>query len=129
MSTQLFNNIAQLFEQQVIRASNAIAVVCDNQKITYNELNKKANLLAHHLIFQGIKPNMLVGICMERSADLVVGLLAILKAGGAYLPIDLSYPQERLAFMMEDANASILLTQKSLSDRIPGTTSKIIFVF
>lgn len=120
--------IHQLFEEQAALTPQAIAVVYDNQKITYSELNQKANRVAHYLISLGAKPDMLIGICMDRSADLIVGLLGILKAGGAYLPIDLSYPQERLSFMMEDADASLLLTQKSLSEKIPATRAKTIFL-
>ena len=120
--------IHQLFEEQAKDTPDSIAVVFEDQKITYSELNRKANQLAYHLISLGAKPNMLIGICMDRSIDLIIGLLGILKAGGAYLPIDLSYPQERLSFMMEDANASLLLTQKSLSDKIPSAHAKIIFL-
>ena len=127
--------IHDLFEEKVKQQPEKRAVIyykdeagLNKQSITYNALNIKANQLAHHLISLGVKPNMLVGICMERSAELIVGLLAILKAGGAYLPIDLSYPQDRLSFMMEDANSSILLTQRSLSGKIPETNSKIIYL-
>jgi len=120
--------IHQLFEKQVEKTPEAIAVVIDDQKITYNELNQKANQLAHHLISLGAKPDMLIGICMERSIDLIIGLLGILKAGGAYLPIDLSYPQDRLAFMIEDANTSLLITQKSLSENIPNSKATNIYL-
>ncbi len=120
--------IHQLFEKQANQNPNAIAVVLDNQKITYSELNQKANQLAHQLISLGAKPDMLIGICMERSIDLIIGLLGILKAGGAYLPIDLSYPQERLAFMIEDANTSLLITQKSLLENIPNSKATNIYL-
>ena len=121
-------SIHQLFEEQVIKTPDAIAVVFDNQKITYKKLNQKVNQLAHHLISLGAKPDMLIGICMERSIDLIIGLIGILKAGGAYLPIDLSYPKDRLSFMIEDANTSILITQKSLSENIPHSRATNIYL-
>jgi amino acid adenylation domain-containing protein len=120
--------IHQLFEYQAAKNPNSIAVVFGHQNITYGKLNQRANQLANYLISQGVKADMLVGICIERSIDLIVGLLAVLKAGGAYLPIDLSYPQERLEFMMDDANASIMLTQKSLTDRIPHSKAKNVYL-
>ncbi|WP_096600989.1 non-ribosomal peptide synthetase [Calothrix sp. NIES-2100] len=106
--------IHQLFEQQVELTPNAVALVFKNQRLTYRELNTKANQLAHYLQKLGVKPEVCVGICMERSPAMVIGLLAILKAGGAYIPLDPKYPQERLAFMLEDSQAQILLTQTNL---------------
>ncbi|WP_019487678.1 thioesterase domain-containing protein [Kamptonema formosum] len=100
----------QLFEIQVERSPDAIAAVFENQYLTYRELNKKANKIAHYLQQRGVKPEVLVGICIARSLDAIAGLLGILKAGGAYLPLDPNYPQERLNFMLEDAGISILLT-------------------
>jgi non-ribosomal peptide synthetase component F len=96
-----------------------VAVVFENEQLTYRELNRRANQLAHHLQKLGVEPEMLVGICVERSLEMVVGLLGILKAGGAYLPLDPSYPQERLAFMLEDAQVSVLLTQQKLLAGLP----------
>jgi amino acid adenylation domain-containing protein len=104
----------QLFEAQVERTPNAFAVSFETVSLTYRELNIQANQLAHHLQQLGVVPDMLVGICVERSISMIVGLLGILKAGGAYLPIDSSLPQERLNFMLEDAKMSVLLTQKKL---------------
>jgi amino acid adenylation domain-containing protein len=106
--------IHQLFEAQVERTPDAVAVVFENEQLTYRELNRRANQLAHYLQKLGVKPEMLVGICVERSLEMIVGLLGILKAGGAYLPLDPSYPQDRLAFMLEDAQVSVLLTQQKL---------------
>ena len=106
--------IHQLFEAQVERTPNAVAVVFENEQLTYQQLNYRANQLAHHLQKLGVEPEMLVGICVERSLEMIVGLLGILKAGGAYLPLDPSYPQDRLAFMLEDAQVSVLLTQQNL---------------
>ncbi|MHC0061927.1 amino acid adenylation domain-containing protein [Nostoc sp. UIC 10890] len=118
--------IHQLFEEQVELTPDAIAVVFENQQLTYQQLNCRANHLAHYLQSLDIKPDTLVGICVERSIDMVVGLLGILKAGGAYVPLDPEYPTERLAFMLEDAQVSILLTQQRLIDRLPEHQAKLI---
>ncbi|SRR5579883_3433341 len=104
----------QLFEAQVKLSPNAIAVVFEDKRLTYRELNIQANQLAHHLQQLKVGPDVLVGICLERSLEMIVGLLAIFKAGGAYLPLDPTYPQERLNFMLEDAKVSILLTHSCL---------------
>jgi amino acid adenylation domain-containing protein len=109
----------ELFEQQAARTPDAIAIVFENQQLTYAELNAKANQLAHHLQKLGVKPEVLVGICVERSLEMVMGLLGILKAGGAYLPLDPIYSSDRLAFMLEDAQVKVLLTQAHLSNRFP----------
>ena len=111
--------IHQLFEEQVDRTPDAMAVVFEDQQLTYYQLNCRANQLADYLRSLGVKPDVLVGICVERSLDMVVGLLGILKAGGAYVPLDPEYPQERLSFMLEDAQVSVLLTQQRLIDRLP----------
>ncbi|WP_442941967.1 amino acid adenylation domain-containing protein [Nostoc sp.] len=119
--------IHQLFEQQVQRTPDALAVVFDNQQLTYQQLNSRANQLAHYLRSLGVKPDVLVGICVERSLEMVVALLGILKAGGAYLPLDPEYPQDRLSFMLEDAQVSLLLTQR-LIDRFPEHQAKQVFL-
>ncbi len=119
--------IHQLFEQQVQRTPDALAVVFDNQQLTYQQLNCRANQLAHYLRSLGVKPDVLVGICIERSLDMVVALLGILKAGGAYLPLDPEYPQDRLSFMLEDAQVSLLLTQRFI-DRLPEHQAKQVFL-
>ncbi len=111
--------IHQLFEQQVARHPDAIAVVFKNQQLTYGELNCRANQLAHHLRSMGVGADVLVGICVERSLEMMVGLLGILKAGGAYVPLDPEYPPERLSFMLQDAQVSVLLTQQKLVDKLP----------
>lgn len=110
--------IQQLFEEQAQITPNSIAVVCKDQKLTYAELNARANKLAHHLQKQGVKKEVLVGICVERSLEMIVGLLAILKAGGAYVPLDPAYPIERLEFMLTDSQASVLLTQEKLVGKL-----------
>ena len=118
--------IHQLFEAQVEQRPDAIAVVFGEQQLTYRELNCQANQLAHHLQQLGVGPEVLVGICVERSLLMVVGLLAILKAGGAYVPLDPAYPQERLAFILEDAQASVLLTQKRLVTALPQRVARVV---
>jgi amino acid adenylation domain-containing protein len=111
--------IHHLFEEQVDRTPDAIAVIYEDKQLTYRELNNRSNQLAHHLQKLGVSPEALVGICMERSVEMIVGLLGILKAGGAYVPLDPSYPPERLSFMLEDAQVSVLLTQEKLVGRLP----------
>ncbi|BAT53521.1 Amino acid adenylation [Nostoc sp. NIES-3756] len=118
--------IHQLFEEQVRRTPDAVAVVLENQQLTYQQLNCRANGLAHYLRSLGVKPDTLVGICVERSIEMVVGLLGILKAGGAYLPLDPDYPPERLSFMLEDAQVSVLLTQQKLIEKLPQHQAKLI---
>lgn len=118
--------IHQLFEEQVERTPSAIAVVFEDKQLTYRELNGRANQLAHYLRSLGVKPEVLVGICLERSIEMVVGLLGILKAGGAYVPLDPAYPLERLAFIMEETQIKVLLTQKSLIEKLPPLTAQLV---
>ena len=110
----------ELFEAQVARTPDAVAVVFEEQSLTYGELDARANQLAHHLRALGVGPETVVGLCVERSLEMLIGLLGILKAGGAYLPLDPSYPHERLAFMLADAGAPVLVTQSALVDGLPG---------
>jgi amino acid adenylation domain-containing protein len=114
--------IHQLFEEQVELTPDAVAVVYEEQQLTYQELNIKANQLARHLQSLGVKPEVLVGICVERSVEMVVGLLGILKAGGAYVPLDPTYPAERLSYMLEDSGVEVLLTQQDLLASLPSST-------
>ncbi len=118
----------ELFETQVERAPNAVAVMFEDERLTYGELNRRANQVAHHLRKRGVKAEVLVGIMMERSIEMVVGLLGILKAGGAYLPLDPAYPQERLSFMLEDAEVPVLLTQKRLSESLPEHNAEVVYL-
>ncbi|WP_148662958.1 non-ribosomal peptide synthetase, partial [Scytonema hofmannii] len=118
--------IHELFEEQVARTPNAVAIVFENQQLTYSELNSRANQLAHYLRSRGVGANVLVGICVERSLSMVVGLLAILKAGGAYVPLDPEYPQDRLSFMLEDAQVSVLLTQQHLVEKFPSHPAQVV---
>ncbi|TRU46908.1 MAG: amino acid adenylation domain-containing protein [Microcystis aeruginosa Ma_QC_Ch_20071001_S25] len=120
--------IHQLFEEQVKRTPDAVAVVCSGEQLTYNELNRRANQLAHYLQSLGVKPDTLVGICLERSLEMIVGLLGILKAGGAYLPLDPDYPSERLQFAIADAQLSLLLTQEGLIDKLPEHQARLILL-
>ena len=116
----------QLFEQQVERNPDAIAVLFKNQQTTYGELNRRANQLAHHLRSLGVGPDVWVGLCVERSLEMVIGILGILKAGGAYVPLDPAYPRERLAFMLEDARCSVLLTQHRLLAVLPSHRARVL---
>ncbi len=120
--------IHQLFEEQVKRTPDAVAVVCSQQKLTYNELNCRANQLAHYLRKLGVKADTLVGISLERSLEMIVGLLGILKAGGAYLPLDPDYPSERLQFAIADAQLSLLVTQEGLIDKLPEHQAPLILL-
>ncbi len=118
--------IHQLFEEQVERTPNAVALVFGNQQLTYHELNCRANQLAHYLQSLGVGASVLVGLCVERSLEMVVGILGILKAGGAYLPLDSEYPTERLSFMLEDTELSVVLTQEKLVDKLPTCKADVI---
>ncbi|MBD2816465.1 AMP-binding protein, partial [Xenorhabdus sp. Flor] len=118
--------IHQLFETQAAQHPDAIAVLFEEQTISYGELNIRANRLAHCLITLGVRPDDRVAICVERSPDMVVGLLAILKAGGAYVPLDPGYPAERLAYMFEDAAPVVLLTQTAQPDRLASAIPTVI---
>jgi amino acid adenylation domain-containing protein len=120
--------IHQLFEEQVEKTPSNVAVIFENQQLTYKELNSRANQLAHYLQQQGVKSDTVVGICMERSLEMVMALIAILKAGGAYLPLDTVYPQERLGFMLADAQMPVLLTQPYLRERLPPHQAKLISI-
>ena len=118
--------IHRLFEEQVERTPEAIAVVFEGEQLTYWELNVRANQLAHHLRRLGVGPDVLVGLCVERSLDMVVGLLGILKAGGAYVPLDPAFPAERLAFMLEDTHAPVLVTQHRLIGQLPERYPQLV---
>ena len=110
--------ITELFEEQVKKASNNTALVFENKSMTYSELNKKANSLAHYLRSKGITPNDAIGIMVNRSFEMIIAILAVLKAGGAYVPIDPEYPQDRVQYMLDNSNAKFLLTFKRLAKKI-----------
>jgi len=118
--------VPALFEAQVERSPDAVAIVFGQERLTYAELNRKSNQVAHYLRARGVGPEARVGILMERSLEMVVGLLGILKAGGAYVPLDPAYPRERLSFMLEDAAAPVLLTQQQLVERLPADAAEVI---
>lgn len=118
--------IHQLFEAQVEQSPNAVAVVFEGEQLTYRELNAKANQLAHYLQGLGVATEVLVGIYVERSLEMVIGLLGILKAGGAYVPLDPNYPSDRLAFMLEDSSVPVLLTQQKLVEKLPPNSAHVI---
>ncbi|WP_213781845.1 amino acid adenylation domain-containing protein, partial [Caballeronia sp. dw_276] len=115
------------FEAQAARTPEAIALVCGDERLSYGELDARANRLAHHLRTLGVGPDVLVGICVERSIAMIVGLLGILKAGGAYVPLDPAYPRERLALMLEDAAPALVLSQPDLAGRI-GTQVPLVLL-
>jgi surfactin family lipopeptide synthetase C len=118
--------INQMFEQQVEHAPDAIAVIFADQKLTYGEINERANQLSHHLLSLGAGPESFVALYLERSVEMIVALLAIAKAGAAYVPLDTTYPLERIAFVLEEIQASIILTQDSLVYELPACWAQII---
>jgi amino acid adenylation domain-containing protein len=118
--------VHKLFEAQTKRTPDATALVFRDWYLTYGELNRRANQLAHHLQGLGVRPETPVCICVERSLEMVMGLLGILKAGGAYVPLDPAYPQERLAFMLEDTQSPVLLTQRALVEGLPKHDAHVI---
>ena len=116
----------QLFEAQVEQTPDAVAVIFQDKQLTYRQLNQRANQLAHHLQKLRVKPEFKVGLCVERSPEMIVGLLGILKAGGAYLPLDPKYPQERLTFMLSDSQVPILLTTQNLLTKLPEHQAQVV---
>jgi amino acid adenylation domain-containing protein len=118
--------IQQLFEAQVSRTPNATALIFGERRVTYRELNNRANRLARHLQKLGVEPESLTAICVERSIEMIVGILAILKAGGAYVPLDPNYPRERLAYMLEDSNAAVILTTQNLLGELDSRKAKTV---
>jgi amino acid adenylation domain-containing protein len=127
-------SIQQVFERQVELSPTAIAIVFagvaarqeQQAQLTYRELNNRANQLAHHLQTLGVKAEVCVGICVERSIEMIVGMMAILKAGGAYVPLDPTYPQERLSLILTDTQAPIVLIQQHLLDRLPPHAAQLV---
>jgi amino acid adenylation domain-containing protein len=120
--------IHEIFEAQADRTPDKLAVVLGSQRLTYRELNRRANQLAHFLRNEGVRPDVLVGICVDRSVELVVGLLGILKAGGTYVPIDPQYPRERRAFMLQDSNSPIILTEDALARDLVVPNTKMVLL-
>ena len=118
----------ELVEMQAQRRGKAVAVVFEGQELTYEELNRRSNQLAQYLRKRGVGPEVLVGLCVERSLDMIVGLLGILKAGGAYVPLDPAYPKDRIVYIMEDARAPILLTQEKLLPGLPQEQVEVVLL-
>ena len=119
-------SIAQVLESQAENRPDALAVVFDDQQLTYSELNRRSNQLARHLRSLGVKPEVLVGLCIERSVEMIIALFGILKAGGAYVPLDPTYPEARLAFMMADASVSVLVTSTRSAAALPKTAAATV---
>ncbi len=120
--------VHQLFEEQARRTPEAVAVVFEDQQLSYRELNQRANRIARRLQRLGVGADILVGLCVERSVELVLGILAILKAGGAYVPLDPSYPNDRLEFMLKDSDVSVLLTQKHVAVNLPAHEAVVVYL-
>jgi amino acid adenylation domain-containing protein len=118
----------QFFEEQVERTPAAVALVVGQERLSYEQLNRRANQVAHHLLKRGAAPEMLIGIYVERSVDMVVGLLGILKTGAAYVPLDPAYPKDRIACIMEDAHLGLLLTQQRLVESLPPHSAQVILL-
>ena len=117
--------LPELFASQVARTPDAVAAVFEDARLSYGELDARASQLAHHLRALGVGPEVVVGLCIERSLEMLIGLLGILKAGGAYLPLDPDYPRERLAFMLADAAAPVLVTRAALRAQLPSHDARI----
>jgi amino acid adenylation domain-containing protein len=120
--------IHQIFEEQTVKTPDKTAVTCSGMNLTYSELNERSNKLAHYLIQQGVVPNTLVALCLDRSLDMIICLLGILKAGGAYLPMDPTYPLERLHFMLQDAQISYVITTATLAEHLPAEIPSLILL-
>ena len=116
----------EMIEAQVDRTPEAVALVCDESQVTYRLLNARANKVAHYLRKLGVGPEVLVGVCVERSPEMVVALLGVLKAGGAYVPLDPQYPTGRLALMLEDSGLSVLITQEALRSKFPKYRGEVV---
>lgn len=120
--------VHELFAAQVAKTPDNIAVIFEGQKLTYQELNHRANQVAHYLQSLGVEPEVLVGICVERSLEMIVGMLGILKAGGAYVPLDPTYPKERLSFMLSDSQVQVVLTQEKFVEELTASGAKLVFL-
>jgi len=120
--------IHELFERVAQRTPEAVAVICEEESLTYADLNRRANQLARFLRRTGVGPDVIVGLCIERGADMIIGMLGILKAGGAYLPLDPDYPNERLAYMLQDSGVKQVLTQERVRPRLPATDAQVISI-
>ncbi|MFI5107118.1 MAG: AMP-binding protein, partial [Terriglobales bacterium] len=120
--------VHQMFEEKAAVNPRALAVEFEGQQLSYEELNRRANQLAHYIKKMGVGPDVKVGICMHRSPRMIVALLSVLKAGGAYVPLDVEYPLDRLQFMLEDSEAAVLLTESSMSAKLPPTSARRVLL-
>ncbi|WP_168211427.1 non-ribosomal peptide synthetase [Actinosynnema sp. ALI-1.44] len=118
--------IHDLFEQQAQRGPDEVALISGTEQLTFREVDERANQLAHHLRSLGVRPGVLVGLCLERGSSAVIAILAVLKAGGAYVPLDPQYPATRLEFMLADSAATVLVTRRDLADRLPSTEATVV---
>lgn len=120
--------IHHFFEKQVIETPDAVALIFGDERLTYRELNRRANQTAHYLQSLGVGAEMLVAICLDRSVEMIIGILGILKAGGAYVPLDPAYPKDRLEHILSDSQASVLLTSKNLADGVNGASATVVCI-
>ncbi len=122
------NSLRTLFEQQAESRPEVIAVIYEQEAISYGELNKRANQLSHHLISLGVRPEHRVAVCVDRSAEMVVALLGVLKAGAAYVPVDPTYPRQRIAYMLEDSGAEVVVTQSAVAGSLPEHNAAVVSI-
>ena len=120
--------VHELFEQQAAQHPDSIAIVSANSRLSYNDLNSLADEWAQRLRELGVRPDILVGVCMERTPALIAALLAVSKAGGAFVPLDPEYPADRLRFMLEDSAAAVLLTESAQVERLAGVDAAVLIV-
>ena len=120
--------VHELFERQVELTPEAVTAAYEGEQLTYRELNRRANQLAHYLREMGVGAEVKVGLCVERSLEMIVGLLGVMKAGGAYLPLDPSYPPEQLAYMLEDSGCPVIVTTERLLEELPVTWAQIVMI-
>ena len=121
-------SIQGAFSQEVSQRPEAVAVVCDRRQVTYGELNRRANQLGWYLMGLGVGPEVRVGICVDRSPEMVVALLGIVKAGGVYVPLDPSYPPRRISLLLEDSAVQVLLTTERLADELPANSAQLVLI-
>jgi non-ribosomal peptide synthetase component F len=119
-------SLIDLFEEQVLKNPEAVAVVYENDRLTYRELNERSNQVAHLLVKMGVKADTLVPICIERSLEMIIGIVGIIKAGAAYVPVDPEYPADRISYMLHDTEATVVLTSRESREKLNGTTSASI---
>src|SRR5215471_1375079 len=128
MTLSVAHSFVELFERQVDRTPKAVAVSYAGQSFTYEELESRANRLAHYLRARGIGPDVLAAIAIERSLEMAVAVLGVLKAGGGYAPLDPSYPKPRLAYMMEDTRAPVVLTTSAIAGDLPSSAAQVVYI-